>query len=84
MRKGSDIWRFFPHFHTVCYGYLDADTFRSNNPDWIIKKVHADMKVEYIGQTAVYLLIHYVLGLSEKGIDDVDLDMAFLGYMLSD
>ena len=81
-RQGPDMWRFSPHFHTVCYGYLDTDTFRSNNPDWIIKKVHADAKVESIGQTAAYLLTHCGLGLSERDIDDIDLDLAFLGYML--
>ncbi|MDD7423379.1 MAG: hypothetical protein PUK31_00010 [Candidatus Methanomethylophilaceae archaeon] len=49
-----------------------TDTFRSNNPDWIIKKVHADAKVESIGQTAAYLLTHCGLGLSERNIDDID------------
>ena len=34
--------------------------------------MHADAKVESIGQTAAHLLTYCGLGLSERGIDDID------------
>ena len=78
----KDRWVFSPHFHNICYGHLDTDRFRRENPGWIIKKVHPHQKIRSISQTAAYLYTHMGLGITEVDPDTVDWDLDIIDYLI--
>ena len=77
-RQKEDEWEFSPHFHALCYGFIDTRQFKRDNPGWIIKKVHSREKIRSIRHTAAYLTTHMGLGLSEKDPSDTDWNMRIL------
>lgn len=81
-REQNERWLHSPHFHNLCYGYIDTDRFLRMNPGWIIKKVHPDEKIRSIRHNAAYLYTHQGLAYSEVDPDDVDWDLDFLNYMI--
>lgn len=80
-RQKEDDWKLMPHFHSILYGFLDTDSFRENNPGWVIKKVHANEVIESIGQTAAYLATHMGIPQVECHPEEVDWDLKFMEYM---
>lgn len=81
-RQQTDYWALSPHFHSILFGFIDTDRFRSMHPGWVIKKVHAKEEIESISQTAAYLMTHAGLGIVERDASEVDYDFRFLCHML--
>jgi hypothetical protein len=75
-------WDLSPHFHNLCYGWLDTDRFLKENPGWIIKKVHSHEGIRSIRHTAAYLYTHMGLGIAEKDCDKVDWGEDFLDHLI--
>lgn len=80
-RQNEGLWKFSPHFHSLCFGRIDTDNFRRNNPGWIIKKVHANEEMESISLSMAYLATHMGLALIERPSKDIDFDLMFLAHM---
>ena len=80
-RQKEDQWSLMPHFHSILYGFLDTDSFREDNPGWVIKKVHANETMESIGQTAAYLATHMGIPQVERHPEEVDWDLKFMEHM---
>ncbi len=81
-RQTEDEWEFSPHFHILCYGFIDTRSFLRQNPGWIIKKVHAKEDIKSIRHTAAYLFTHMGLPLYEKDPDDIDWGLEVLNYLV--
>jgi hypothetical protein len=81
-RQKETEWEFAPHFHSLCYGRLNTNKFRKDNPGWIIKKIHSKEKIRSIRHTAAYLVTHMGLGQAERDINECDWDLKFLDYMI--
>ncbi|MBE6522073.1 MAG: hypothetical protein E7Z62_02950 [Thermoplasmata archaeon] len=81
-RMNNGKWELSPHFHNICYGWLDTDKFLKENPGWIIKKIHSHEGVHSIRHTAAYLYTHMGLGLADKDPEDVDWTEDILNYMI--
>ena len=71
-RQKEEEWEFSPHFHILCYGHIDTNKFKKDNPGWIIKKVHPKEKIRSIRHTTAYLLTHMGLGQSERDPETID------------
>jgi len=81
-RQKEDYWELSPHFHVLCYGFLNTKRFLKENPGWIIKKVHPRERIRSIRHTAAYLSTHMGLGLVEHSPEDVDWDLDLLDHMV--
>ncbi len=81
-RQTEDMWEFSPHFHILCYGFIDTKRFLRQNPGWIIKKVHSGEEIRSIRHTAAYLFTHMGLPRYEKDPDDIDWDLEVLNHMI--
>ena len=81
-RQKDDAWELSPHFHSLCYGRLDTDGFRKENPGWIIKKVHPRERIRSTRHTLAYLMTHMGLGMSERDPDDCDWSLKLLNHMI--
>lgn len=80
-RQKSRYWKLAPHFHSLLYGFLDTDTFRANNPGWILKKLHPEQEVESIAHSVSYIATHMGLGMVERHPEDIDWNGKFMEYM---
>lgn len=76
-RQKEDCWQFSPHFHVLCYGRIDTNKFRKDNPGWVIKKIHPREKIRSIRHTAAYLLTHASIGIAEVDPDSIDWESRF-------
>ncbi len=81
-RQTDDKWEFSPHFHILCYGFIDTKRFLKDNPGWIIKKVHSHEDIKSIRHTIAYLMTHMGLPLYEKDPDDIDWDLEVLNHLI--
>ncbi len=81
-RQQEGGWRFSPHFHILCYGFIDTKAFLKANPGWIIKKVHSRERIRSIRHTAAYLVTHMGLGYSEKDAEDIDWDLIIIDRLI--
>ncbi|HKM14253.1 MAG TPA: hypothetical protein VJY42_05030 [Candidatus Methanomethylophilaceae archaeon] len=81
-RQRESEWEFSPHFHLLCYGRINTNKFRKDNPGWIIKKIHPKEKIRSIRHTAAYLATHEGLGQSERDPDSIDWDLKILDIMI--
>lgn len=81
-RQTSSEWTLSPHFHSINYGRIDTDSFRRENPGWIIKKIHSRERIKSIRHTAAYLLTHSGQGLVARNPEDVDWDLDILNHLI--
>lgn len=81
-RMQDDGWPLSPHFHFLCFGYLDTKLFLKTHPGWIIKKIHPRERIRSIRYTAAYLLTHTGQAYVEKDADDVDWAESIVDHMM--
>lgn len=83
-RQQDEGWKVSPHFHVICYGRINTSKFISDNPGWVLHKIHSREKIRSIRHTAAYILTHTGQGLCEKNIGDCDFDWKLMNYFDKD